>query len=95
MVRNVVLGRLRADASPELLEEAFAALLRVQVEGLLEMRVGRDAALRAGNWDYAITVDLVDAEAYRRYDEDEEHNRIRRELFGPVSSEIARAQFLA
>ena len=94
MIRNVVLGRLHPDASAALLDEALTALQRVRVDGLLEMHVGRDAGLRAANWDYAITVDLVDADAYRRYDEDEEHNRVRRELFAPVSSEIARAQFV-
>jgi hypothetical protein len=37
-------------------------------------------------------VDLADADAYRRYDQDDEHNRIRRELLGPLCSEIARVQ---
>ena len=38
-------------------------------------------------------VDFPDEDAYRRYDLDEEHNRIRRELFAPISSEIRRIQF--
>jgi hypothetical protein len=92
VIRNVVLGRLRPDASPALLDQALAALSGVAVDGLLELRVGRDAGLRAGNWDYAITVDLADADAYRRYDQDDEHDRIRRELLGPLCSEIARVQ---
>lgn len=93
MIRNVVLGRLRPDASPALLDQALAALSGVAVDGLLDLRVGRDAGLRAtGNWDYAITVDLADADSYRRYDQDDEHNRIRRELLGPLCSEIARVQ---
>ncbi|SDQ63576.1 Dabb family protein [Quadrisphaera sp. DSM 44207] len=93
MIRNVVLGRLHPDVPAARVEEALAALARVRVDGLLEMRVGRDAGLRAGTWDYAITVDLADADAYRRYDQDEEHDRVRRELFDPISEQIARAQF--
>ena len=36
---------------------------------------------------------LVDDDAYRIYDADPEHNRIRRELFAPISSSIERIQF--
>ena len=93
MIRNVVLGRLNADADPARLDEALEGMRRLDVDGLLEIRTGRDAGLRDANWDYAITVDLADRDAYRRYDEDAEHNRLRREYFGPLSAEIARCQF--
>ena len=93
MIRNVVMGRLRPDADPELLDRGLAGLRALNIEGMLWLVCGRDAGLREGNWDYAITADFVDVEAYRRYDEDEEHNRLRREAFGPVSEQIARVQF--
>jgi hypothetical protein len=48
--------------------------------------------LREGGWDYAITNDWADEASYRAYDADEEHNRLRREIFGVISREIARAQ---
>jgi hypothetical protein len=94
MIRNVVMGRLRADADLGLLDAGLAGLRALSIEGLLALECGRDAGLRAGNWDYAITADLVDEQAYRRYDEDEEHNRLRREMFGPVSEQIVRVQFV-
>ena len=93
MIRNVVVGRLRDGADEELLEEALRGLLLLPLEGLLEMHVGRDAGLRQDSWDYVITADFADADAYRRYDADEEHNRLRRELFDVLSEEIARVQF--
>ena len=93
MIRNVVLGRLRADADPDRLDEGLAGILSLRIEGMTQVRVGRDAGLRPGNWDYAITADFADAEAYHRYDQDDEHNRLRREFFGPLSAEIARLQF--
>src|SRR5947208_6822686 len=92
-MRNVVVGRLRAGADEALLDEALRALLLLPMDGLLEMHVGRDARLREGTWDYVITADFADADAYRRYDADEEHNRVRTELFDVLSEEIARAQF--
>jgi hypothetical protein len=93
MIRNVVMGRLHPDADLDRLAEALDRIQKLGIEGTLDMRVGRDAGLRDGNWDYAITADFTDAEAYRRYDLDEEHNRLRREYFGPASAQIARLQF--
>ncbi len=93
MIRNVVVGRLKPDADAGRLAEALDLIQKLGIKGTLDMRVGRDAGLRAGNWDYAITADFTDAAAYRRYDEDEEHNRLRREYFGPLSAEIVRLQF--
>lgn len=95
MIRNVVMGRLRPDADRQLLEQGLAGLRALRVEGMLALECGGDAGLREGNWDYAITADFVDEAAYRRYDEDEEHNRLRREAFGPVSEQVARVQFSA
>src|SRR3954454_13670169 len=92
-MRNVVVGRLRAGADQALLDEALRALFLLPMDGLLEMHVGRDARLREGTWDYVITADFADADAYRRYDADEEHNRLRTELFDVLSEEIARVQF--
>jgi hypothetical protein len=93
VIRNVVIGRLREGADEDLLDEALRGLLLLPLEGLVEMQVGRDAGLREGSWDYVITADFADAEAYRRYDADDELGRLRRELFDVLSEEIARAQF--
>jgi hypothetical protein len=99
MIRNVVLGRLRPAEDPEqgaadaaLLRQGLAAIAALRFPGLLAMSVGTDLGLRAGGWSFAITNDWQDADAYRVYDLDEEHNRLRREIFGRVSQEIARIQ---
>lgn len=94
VIRHIVMGRLRPDADAALLESGLAAMRALAIDGLLHLECGRDAGLRDGNWDYAITVDLVDEAAYRRYDTDDEHNRLRRENFGPVSAEVVRVQFV-
>ena len=98
MIRNVVMGRLHPDADLEQLEAGLAGLRALcgdgGIEGLVSLTCGRDAGLREGNWDYAVTADLVDEQAYVRYDEDEQHNRIRRELLGPLSEQIVRVQFV-
>lgn len=93
MIRNIVVGVLRDDATPAQARAALDALQALRVEGVeFEMRTGLDLGLREGNASYALTADFVDEDAYRVYDLDEEHNRIRRELFAPISASIQRIQ---
>ena len=56
------------------------------------MAVGRDFGLREGGWSFAIVNDWTDAEAYRAYDAEPEHNR-HRAVLGRLSSDLARVQF--
>jgi hypothetical protein len=93
MIRNVVVGKVRPGVTRETVEAALAAVVALELEGCLAVRVGVDAGLRDGNWSYAITNDFVDAEAYRRYDADAEHNRVRAEHFAPISEQVVRIQF--
>lgn len=93
MIRNVVVGRLREGADPARLDAALEAIAGLQLPGLLDVHVGRDLGLRDGGWSFAITNDWVDEDAYRGYDLDEEHNRLRRELFAPLCEQIVRVQF--
>jgi hypothetical protein len=94
MIRNVVMGRLHPDVPTEAVEKALAAIVALELDGCLDVKVGVDAGLREGNWSFSITADFVDEDAYRRYDLDDEHNRIRREMFAPIAAEIARIQFV-
>ena len=94
MIRNVVVGRVRPGTPVEDVERGLQALHELTVDGVeIRMASGVDAGLRPGNASYAITVDLDDEDAYRVYDADAEHNRIRAELFAPISESIERVQF--
>ena len=93
MIRNVVVGRLRAGVDPSAVEPALAAIAALRPEGQIACRLGRDLGLREQSWDFAITNDFADEAAYRAYDADEEHNRIRRELIAPLVDEVVRVQF--
>jgi hypothetical protein len=99
MIRNVVAGRLRpaedaaqraADAA--LLQEGLAGIAALRFPGMLAMNVGADLGLREGSWSFAITNDWQDADSYRVYDADEEHNRLRREIFAKICEDVARVQ---
>lgn len=94
MIRNVVVGRLRDGVAPHEVEPGLQALRDLSVEGVEFVLVaGVDLGLREGSAGYALTCDLVDEDAYRVYDADPEHNRIRREMFAPISASIERVQF--
>jgi hypothetical protein len=100
MIRNVVVGRLRpaGDAGQQaadeaLLREGLAGIAALSFPGMLAMNVGCDLGLRDGGWTFAITNDWQDAGAYRVYDTDEEHNRLRRDIFAKICQDIARVQF--
>jgi hypothetical protein len=94
MIRNVTTARLRADADPALVVRAVAEIQTLEIEGMGSIVAGVDLGLKPGNWNLAITADFVDEAAYLRYDTDDEHNRMRRELFAPICEDMARAQFL-
>jgi len=93
MIRNVVVGRLKDGVDPAEIEKGLQSLRDLRIEGLdLDLRAGPDLGLREGNAHFVLTLDLPDEESYRVYDDDE-HNRIRRELFAPLCSSIERIQF--
>jgi len=99
VIRNVVVGRLRPaddagqrEADAALLQEGLAGIAALRFPGMLAMSIGSDLGLREGGWSFAITNDWQDADAYRVYDADEEHNRLRREIFAKICQDIARVQ---
>lgn len=91
-MRHVVLMRFTPEATPEQVEDVVAGLRAIPFEGLLDLTIGRDAGLRDGNADLAIVADFVDEAAYRAYDVDAEHNRVRRELLSPILASVERCQ---
>ena len=94
MIRNVVVGRVRDGVPADEIERALQALRDMIVDGVeFTLLAGLDLGLRDGSASYALTADFVDEAAYRAYDADPEHNRIRAEMFAPMSESIMRVQF--
>lgn len=95
MIRNVVVGRLKPGVDLAAVQPALDAIVALRPPGLIDCRVGVDLRLRAESWDFAITSDFEDADAYRAYDTEGEHNRVRQEMFGPLCEQLVRVQFEA
>lgn len=92
MIRNVVMVKMRDGYDPEWLEGLFRSFRTLNCPGTIAYTVGADLGLREGGWTFAIVADFVDADSYRAYDADEEHNRLRAELL-TQTEQIARVQF--
>lgn len=88
------MGRVRPGVGIDEVEQALQQIREMRVDGVeCHLVAGVDLGLRDGNAGYAITVDLADEGAYRIYDRDPEHNRIRAEVFAPISESVDRVQF--
>jgi Stress responsive A/B Barrel Domain len=92
MIRNVVLVKLKAEHDATEVADIQDGFRSLDCPGTLSYTIGDDLGLRDGNWDFAIVADFEDADAYRAYDQDAEHNRVRARL-APIAEQIARTQF--
>ena len=92
MIRNVVLVKLKPDADKEAIASIQDGFRALGCPGTISYTLGDDLGMREGNWSYAIVADFEDEAAYRGYDADAEHNRLRAEL-SPYAEQIARVQF--
>jgi|SRR5450631_672571 hypothetical protein len=92
MIRNVVMVQLTADADLAEVARIQDGFRAMNCPGTVSYTLGDDLGLREGNWSFAIVADFADTDAYRNYDADAEHNRLRR-LLAPMIERIARCQF--
>jgi hypothetical protein len=92
MIRNVVMCKLKSGADEAAVDSLLPRFAALDCPGTLSYTIGRDLGLKQGGWSFAIVSDHADADAYRRYDLDAEHNRLRDEL-APLAEQVARVQF--
>ena len=93
MLRHIVLMATNERATAQALTEIRTALAALDCAGRTAFTMGPDLGLRAGNLDVGLVADFVDEAAFRAYDQDPEHDRIRREMIAPVVSRLERCQF--
>jgi heme-degrading monooxygenase HmoA len=63
------------------------------LDGLVSYHCGPNAGLTAGAADFAVSAVFESEQAWHAYDTADEHNRIRREVFGPYVAERKVIQF--
>jgi Stress responsive A/B Barrel Domain len=92
VIRNVVLVQLKSDADIAAVAIIQEGLRELGCPGTVSYTLGDDLGLREGNWSFAIVADFEDEAAYRAYDQDAEHNRLRA-LLAVHAERVARVQF--
>jgi len=92
MIRNVVLVELKPDADHAAVAAIQDGFRGLDCPGTVSYTLGDDLGLREGNWSFAIVADFEDERAYRAYDQDAEHNRLRG-LLAAHAERVARVQF--
>jgi hypothetical protein len=92
VIRNVVMVQLKAGADLAEVARIQDGLRAMNCPGTVSYTLGDDLRLREGTWSFAIVADFTDIDAYRTYDADAEHNRLRG-LLAPMTASIARCQF--
>jgi hypothetical protein len=93
MIRNIVLVKFRPGTTQTQIDAVTSAVRAMEIAGLISLSFGTDLGLREGNVSFAAVFDFEDEAAYRAYDRDEEHNRIRRELLAPIAERAERCQY--
>lgn len=88
-----MLVRFKPEARAEQIAAVERAMKAIRFKGCRRWELARDLGLRDGNMPYAFVAEFEDEAAYRAYDTDTEHNRIRRELLSPIVDKLERFQY--
>lgn len=94
MIRSIILLKFKPDTTEQQIADMMAA-----GEAMLERQPGcrgytlsRDLGLKAGRMSLAAIIDFEDEAAFRAYDVDEAHQRIRRDVLAPIVESRASCQ---
>ena len=93
MIRNIVMFSLKPGIAEERLDEVVRAMKAIDFRGCSRWELVRDLRLRDGNMPFAFVAEFDDEAAYRAYDDNPEHNTVRRELLAPIVERLERIQY--
>lgn len=97
MLRHVVVFRWAAGTTDQQIDALRRGLeaLPAMIPQLRDYRVGPDAGLVDGSWDFAVVADVDDAAACRAYLDHPAHEKVAAELIRPLIAERAAVQYEA
>lgn len=94
MIRHVATIKLREGASDEDVEAMTRGFYALELEGVNHRAAGRCLDHLPGDSDYALVIDFVDEEAFRRYHEDPDHQRLREGVAARTIESARAAQYV-
>ena len=94
-IRHVVCFTWAADATPEAIAATERSLRELPdlIPGIRAFSVGPDLGLVPGTADLALVADFDDAEAWQRYQDHPEHQRVVVDHVRPILATRAAVQF--
>jgi hypothetical protein len=93
VIRHVSLFSLKEGVPAERLDAVVRAMKAIRFDGCTRWELVRDLRLREGNLPYAFVAEFDDEAAYRAYDTNADHDRVRRELIRPIVARMERIQY--
>lgn len=95
MLRHVVMVRFSTDMTDDQKEALRAGLSRLPdvIPDIRSYRFGADAGLNEGNFDFVVTADFDDADAYLAYRDHPDHQKLVAEMLAPFVIKRAAVQF--
>jgi hypothetical protein len=93
--RHVVMFRLADDMTDDQKEALRAGLGRLPelIPEIRAYRFGADAGINEGNFDFVVTADFDDADAYLAYRDNPVHKQVVAERIAPFVTKRAAVQF--
>ncbi|HET7489674.1 MAG TPA: Dabb family protein [Acidimicrobiales bacterium] len=95
MFRHVALFKWQPGVTADQIDEVRRALggLPAVIAELRGYRVGADAGLTGGNWDFAVVADFDDEAGWRTYTDHPAHQKVGSEVVRPLLEARAAVQY--
>lgn len=95
MFRHVAMLRWAPGTTTEQVDELQRALreLPAAIADVRDYRVGSDAGLASGNWEFVVVADFDDAAGWQAYVDHPAHQHVLVDILRPLTGERAAIQF--
>ncbi len=93
MITHVFVAKLDPEPPAGVMKSWLDDLSRLRVEGMHRLVAGCDLGLREGNWDFSVTADFEDVDAYWRFADDPDHKAIGATYRAKFASAMHRVQY--
>lgn len=91
MIRHVVLFKFTDGTTEAQVDDYERSLLEyvATLDGVESYRIGRDAGLNPGTYDFSIVAEFTDEAAFRAYFDDERHLQIQRDTASMIAAKAS------
>jgi quinol monooxygenase YgiN len=91
VIRHCVLFQFNPGTAERQIDDYERDLVEyvASLSGVISYRIGRDAELNPGTYDFSIVAEFTDEAAFRRYFDDERHREIQRSTAAMIAAKAS------